>query len=112
MQLVFLYGIGKLKRMADEPYKQKEWLYEHYVKKRMNLTDICKVLKQSYNIDVTPQAIYNWCKKYDLLKFRGKGRNLASTALRRPKSPLQLEVEKRRRDQAKQNRKRRKGLGR
>jgi hypothetical protein len=32
--------------------------------------------------------------------------------LRRPKSPLQLEVEKRRRDQAKQNRKRRKGLGR
>jgi hypothetical protein len=98
--------------MADEPYKQKEWLYEHYVKKRMNLTDIVKVLKQSYNIDVTPQAIYNWCKKYDLLKYRGKGRNLAATALRRPKSPLQLEVERRRREAAKVNRKRRKGMGR
>ena len=50
-----------------EPYKDKGWLYEHYVKKRMRLTDICKVLKQTHNIEVTPQALYNWCKKYDLL---------------------------------------------
>lgn len=78
----------------------------------MNLTDICKVLQQSYGISVTPQAVYNWCKKYDLLKFRGKGRNLAATALRKPKSPMQLEVEKRRRQRAKENKKRRKGLGR
>lgn len=98
--------------MADEPYKQKEWLYEHYVKKRMNLTDICKVLKQSYGIEVTPQAVYNWCKKYDLLKFRGKGRNLASTSLRKPKSPMQLAVERKRRERARENRNRRKKLGR
>lgn len=78
----------------------------------MNLTDICKVLQQSYGISVTPQAVYNWCKKYDLLKFRGKGRNLAATALRKPKSPMQLEVERRRRQRAKENRKRKKGLGR
>ena len=93
-------------------YKDKAWLYEHYVQKRMNLTDICKVLKQSYNIEVTPQAVYNWCKKYDLLRFRGKGRNLTSTALRRPKSPLQEQVEKRRREQQKANKLRKKGMGR
>jgi hypothetical protein len=78
----------------------------------MNLTDICKVLKQSYNIEVTPQAVYNWCKKYDLLRFRGKGRNLSSTTLRRPKSPLQEQVEKRRREQQKANKLRKKGMGR
>jgi len=93
-------------------YKDKAWLYEHYVQKRMNLTDICKVLKQSYNIEVTPQAVYNWCKKYDLLKFSGKGRNLSSTALRRPKSPLQEQVERRRREQQKANKLRKKGMGR
>jgi hypothetical protein len=96
----------------SDVYKDKAWLYEHYVQKRMNLTDICKVLKQSYNIEVTPQAVYNWCKKYDLLKFRGKGRNLASTTLRRPKSPLQEQVEKRRREQQKANKLRKKGMGR
>jgi len=46
--------------MANEPYKDQTWLYEHYVKKRMNLTDICKILKQSYGITITPQALYNW----------------------------------------------------
>jgi len=96
--------------MADV-YKDKSWLYEHYVQKRMNLTDICKLLKQTYNIEVTPQAVYNWCKKYDLLKYRGKGRNLSSTSLRKPKSPMQQEVEKKRREQRKLNRVRKKGFG-
>ena len=68
--------------MALEPYKDKSWLYEHYVKKRMNLTDIVKLLKQTYNIEITPQGLYNWCSKYDLLKFRGKGRNLSVTSLK------------------------------
>lgn len=93
-------------------YKDRAWLYEHYVQKRMNLTDICKILKQSYNIEITPQALYNWCKKYDLLKYRGKGRNLAATTLRRPKSPLQQQVEKRKREQQKANKLRRKNMGR
>jgi hypothetical protein len=96
----------------SEPYKDKGWLYEHYVQKRMNLTDICKLLKQTYNIEVTPQAVYNWCKKYDLLKFRGKGRNLASTSMRRPKSPMQEMVDKKKREQLKMNRARKKGMGR
>lgn len=59
-----------------EPYKDKGWLYEQYVKKRRNLTDICQMLESQYNLKVTPQTVYNWCEKYDLLKFRGKGRNL------------------------------------
>lgn len=97
--------------MAMEPYKDKAWLYEHYVKKRMNLTKICEILSKSYNIQMTPQGLYNWVKKYDLLKYRGKGRNLASTSARRPKSPMQQEVERRRREQRKMIQKRKKGFG-
>jgi len=97
--------------MAMEPYKDKAWLYEHYVKKRLNLTKICEILLKSYNIQMTPQGLYNWVKKYDLLKYRGKGRNLASTSARRPKSPMQQEVERRRREQRKMLQKRKKGFG-
>jgi IS30 family transposase len=95
-----------------EPYKDKGWLYEHYVKKRMKLTDICKVLKQTHNIEVTPQALYNWCKKYDLLKFKGKGRVLKGVSQRRPKSPMQERVERMQRERQKAIRARRKKLGR
>lgn len=97
--------------MAFDVYKDKSWLYEHYVRKRMNLTDIVKLLKQTYNIEITPQALYNWCKKYDLLKFRGKGRNLRSTALKKPQSPMQQEVERRRRQKRKEIQMRKKGMG-
>ena len=95
-----------------EPYKDKGWLYEHYVKKRMRLTDICKVLKQTHNIEVTPQALYNWCKKYDLLKFKGKGRVLKGISQRRPKSPMQERVERMRREKQKAYKTRRKQMGR
>lgn len=77
----------------------------------MNLTDICKHLKNTYSIEVTPQAVYNWVKKYDLLKYRGKGRNLSQTSMRRPKSPMQQEVEKKRREMQKLNRHKKKGRG-
>ena len=83
--------------MGLEPYKDKGWMYEHYVKKRMNLSDIAKRLDQSHNISITPQALYNWVKKFDLLKFRGKGRNLASTSMKRPVSKMQKQVEKQKR---------------
>ena len=85
--------------MALEPYKDKGWMYEHYVKKRMNLSDIAKRLDQSHSITISPQALYNWAKKFDLLKFRGKGRNLASTSMKRPKSKIQADVEKEKRRQ-------------
>ena len=82
------------------------------VKKRMRLTDICKVLKQTHNIEVTPQALYNWCKKYDLLKFKGKGRTLKGVSQRRPKSPMQERVERMQRERQKSIRARRKAIGR
>ena len=96
--------------MALEPYKDKSWLYEHYVKKRMNLTDIVKLLKQTYNIEITPQGLYNWCNKYDLLKFRGKGRNLSSTS-KKPKSPMQQKAEQMKRDKRKMMQMKKKGMG-
>lgn len=64
--------------MALEPYKDKGWMFDYYVKRRLNLTDIAKVLQKSYNITVTPQTLYNWAKKHELLKYRGKGRKLGA----------------------------------
>jgi len=97
--------------MALEPYKDKTWLYEHYVRKRMNLTDIVKLLKQTYNVEISPQGLYNWCKKYDLLKFRGKGRNLSATS-KKPKSPMQRKAEQMKRDRRKSMQQKKKGMGR
>lgn len=98
--------------MALEPYKDKTFLYQHYVTKRMNLTDIVKLLEKNYGIVISSQTLYNWVKKYDLLKFRGKGRNLSSTSMRRPKSPMQEQIERQRRQMQKDNRNRKKGMGR
>ena len=98
--------------MPLEPYKDKGWLYEHYVKKRMNLSDIAKRLDQSHNITISPQALYNWVKKFDLLKFRGKGRNLSNTSMKRPKSKMQSEVEKQKRRQRAEMENRRKAMQR
>lgn len=95
--------------MALEPYKDKAFLFEHYVKKRMNLTDIVKLLQKNYNITVTPQAVYNWCKKYDLLKYRGKGRSLSSHRPARPKSNAQRAAEARKKELQKRNKLRKKG---
>jgi len=61
-----------------DPYKQRDWLYHHYVVKRMNTKPIAELLKNKYNIEVTPQTIYNWAARYDLLKLRGKGRKLSA----------------------------------
>ncbi len=78
----------------------------------MNLADIAKRLDQSHNITISPQALYNWVKKFDLLKFRGKGRNLSSTSMKRPKSKMQSEVEKQKRRQRAEMINRRKAMQR
>jgi hypothetical protein len=74
--------------MALEPYKDKQWLYYHYVQKRMNLKDITALLEKTYNIKVTPQAIYNWLVKYDLPKFRGKGRKMGANMQGKKKASM------------------------
>ena len=78
----------------------------------MNLSDIAKRLDQSHNITISPQALYNWVKKFDLLKFRGKGRNLSNTSMKRPKSKMQSEVEKQKRRQRAEMENRRKAMQR
>jgi len=70
-----------------EIYKDREWLYTHYVKKRMNLKDIVDLLAKNYNVKISTQGLYNWLEKYDLLKYRGKGRKRTG-GLQRPKSPM------------------------
>lgn len=95
-----------------EPYKQKDWLYERYVKRRKNLKDIVQELDDTYNIKISTQALYNWIKRYDLLKFRGKGRNLKANTRRNPgmkqkaKRPRSA-AENRLKDQAARKRRRR-----
>lgn len=64
-------------------YQDKDFLYEHYVRRRMNLTDICKMMEEKYNTKISTQALYNWIKKYDLLKYRGKGRKLGANTQKR-----------------------------
>lgn len=98
--------------MALEPYKDKAFLYTHYVEKRMNLTDIVKLIEKNYGMKVSPQTLYNWVKKYDLLKYRGKGRTLTKSAQKRVKSPMQEQIERKRREMQQVNKQRKKGMGR
>lgn len=101
--------------MALEPYKEKQWLYQHYIVKRMKLKDIAKLLKDTYNITITEQALYNWCKKYDLPRLKGKGRRLGANlqhkgpAKKAVKSPARQRQEQMRKQMAarKKNRGRR-----
>lgn len=68
-----------------EIYKDRQWLYEMYVKKRMNLKDIVEILAKQYNVKISTQGLYNWLEKYDLLKYRGKGKKKGAN-LQRPKN--------------------------
>lgn len=72
-----------------EIYKDREWLYQHYVKKRMNLTDIVDILAKQYNVKISTQGLYNWLEKYDLLKYRGKGKKKGAN-LQRPKNGVSM----------------------
>ena len=60
-----------------KPYQDKALMYQLYVVKRMNIKDMAELFKANYNCVCTPQTIYNWLKEFDLLKFRGKGRNMS-----------------------------------
>jgi hypothetical protein len=59
-----------------------------YVKKRLNLKDITQILEKQYNVKISSQALYNWLEKYDLLKYRGKGKKRGAN-MQRPKTGLQ-----------------------
>lgn len=72
-----------------EIYKDREWLYSMYVKKRMNLKEITEILAKQYNVKISTQGLYNWLEKYDLLKYRGKGKKKGAN-LQRPKNPMSM----------------------
>lgn len=83
------------------PYKDPGWLKRHYVDQKMSLKDISALLKKDYGIEITEQALYNWCKKFDLLKFRGRGRrlgaNIQGPARKKQVSPQRKAMEEKRR---------------
>lgn len=58
-------------------YQDYDYLYQEYVIRKRNAKDIGEEL------DVTEMTVYNWLKKFDLLKLRGKGRKLGSRTVRR-----------------------------
>lgn len=61
--------------MGYKLYADKDYLYKEYVLKRRNLKDIAE------EFSVTEMTVYNWAKQHDLLKFRGKGRNLGARTI-------------------------------
>jgi len=63
--------------MALKVYTDYDYLYQEYVTKKRNCADIAK------ENGTTEMTIYNWCKKYDLLKYRGKGRTLGKRVFKR-----------------------------
>lgn len=63
--------------MAYKLYTDRDYLYEQYVK----LKRTCKQIADDNN--VSEMSVYNWCKRHDLLKYRGKGRNLGARVIKR-----------------------------
>jgi hypothetical protein len=56
------------KREQDPMYRDKEWLYHHYVVKGLSMSDISEMFW------VSPMAIYKWLKKHDIpTRPRGGG---------------------------------------
>lgn len=50
-----------------KPYQNKEWLYDRYVVRKQTIDQISEELKE-LQIPTTPMTIYNWLKKFDLIK--------------------------------------------
>lgn len=58
-------------------YADRDYLYKEYVQRRRTAKDIAN------EHGVTEMTVYNWLKTHDLLKFRGKGRNLGNRVIRK-----------------------------
>lgn len=58
-------------------YDDPDWLYKEYVTKRRSAKDMGE------EQGVTEMTIWNHLKKHDILKFRGKGRNLGQRVIRK-----------------------------
>lgn len=58
-------------------YEDRDWLFEQYVKQGRTAKDIAD------DVGVTEMTIYNWLKKFDLLRYKGKGRSLGRRVIKR-----------------------------
>ena len=70
----------------------------------MGLKQMVELIEKQYGTTVTIQTLYNWCVKFDLLKYRGKGRKMGSRSIvKKPeKSPMQVRIERQKRDRLRQ----------
>lgn len=59
-------------------YQDYDYLRNEYVMKKRSAKDIAE------DNSVTEMTIWNYLKKFDLLKLRGKGRSLGKRTVRRP----------------------------
>lgn len=92
-----------------KPYQDRALMYELYVKRRMTMTQIHKHLEEKYGYEGSSQTIYNWLKRFDLLKYRGKGRKSISNAQKPTLSPMAQKAQQIRREQKKRMKQRAKG---
>ncbi len=58
-------------------YEDRDWLYEQYVVRGRTAKDIAD------EVGKTEMTVYNWLKKFDLLKYKGKGRQLGRRVVKR-----------------------------
>lgn len=73
-------------------YEDKNWLYDHYVTRRLGLKEMTKILKERHNIEITVQGLYNYVVKYDLPKLVGKGRNLNAGKPKRLPTAMETKI--------------------
>lgn len=57
-------------------YENPDWLYEQYVVRGRTAKDIAE------EVGRTEMTIYNWLAKYDLLRYKGKGRKLGKRVIK------------------------------
>ena len=96
-------------KSMQKPYQDRALMYELYVKRRMTMTQIHKFLEEKYGYDGSSQTIYNWLKRFDLLKYRGKGIKSISNQMKPTLSPMAEEAKRIRREQKKRMKQRAQG---
>lgn len=57
-------------------YENRDWLYEQYVLKNKTAKEIAD------EVGRTEMTIYNWLLKFDLLRYKGKGRKLGKRVIK------------------------------
>lgn len=57
-------------------YENRDWLYEQYVLKNKTAKEIAE------EVGRTEMTIYNWLLKFDLLRYKGKGRKLGKRVIK------------------------------